>query len=898
MESTIKKFMPPSFADEMLQLTEQACFYAMNGNHEAIASLVCHPHNGMFINKRNLKGFNPLYYAAKGKSPGTLANLLNSPAVNINYPSADSKTPLHVVSNPEALAMFLVKGADINVKDCMGKTPKECAAPELQAVYDKFQRAGIQGLVEAYPILIQFNVVPKESLVSVLAEKLIGKNEGKLVLTWRLRQAELIQSQGWKKAKGYVYKEVVAGTPEHSDFLLYFNGKLDGKSIDIKEIRMIFNGSLVSGFCGTHSKLVLRHADSPQTFKHDTWKQAPDAKDKAWVLEQFEKRCNDIHWNSELNLPILPVLHGTDANIANSICQTGFSAVSSLDEGFFGQGMYFSSSAIYTLPYFATKAEPVILLCWLIPGNTFPVTEDPNSPDSLKGKPLKGGYQSHYVVTDQNGVVTGPLTANRYDEIVVNQEAQVVPAYVIYVDKQNLGGLREEWFKNTKAANERIAANASLEAQLAMMRVEPTALNPGGRPAFERQPRPSAVVVGPPRGGGPAPVPLHSPVNNNGAHGFEQTPPPQQQELWVGQQEPVWVDEPHAAPPQKEFPSYEVAPNPDDSIEAELAALDAAMSGRSTTPTPTPNTYNSRPSSGGNFPPTPAPVADPTPLPLVADITTNSDGRPAFQRPSRGGPGAMNGPTGGGPGPGGPGFRGGPNDNRMSFNPAMVGPAGGGPRGGFGNGPNRGGPRGGGPGGDNRMSFNPGAGIGGPPRGGPGNDNRMSFNPGAGIGGGPPRGGNGPVRGNPRGGLPRGGPQGTVVRHSYNPGMGGPPRGGGMFGPADGFQQQPNRHSYNPGTGTNKPFQQPDGGNAFFDPNMTASNGHNPAVTTTPQPAPSHTPNRGRGGPGLIARGRGGAIRGGPPRGGGQPQPASVPQYTQPVVETYQEYQEQPGELY
>jgi hypothetical protein len=49
--------------------------------------------------------------------------------------------------------------------------------------------------------------------------------------------------------------------------------------------------------------------------------------------------------------------------------------LSALDVGFFGSGIYFSTSAKYIIPYFATKSNPAIIVSFLIPGNPFPVVE-------------------------------------------------------------------------------------------------------------------------------------------------------------------------------------------------------------------------------------------------------------------------------------------------------------------------------------------------------------------------------------------------------------------------------------------------------------------------------------------------------------------------------------------
>src|SRR5688572_13984988 len=71
---------------------------------------------------------------------------------------------------------------------------------------------------------------------------------------------------------------------------------------------------------------------------------------------------------------------------------------------------YFTSSARYALPYYATKENPSVLICYAVPGNPFPVIENPSNKaddpngSSWIGKPLASGYQSHYVLTTRDGM--------------------------------------------------------------------------------------------------------------------------------------------------------------------------------------------------------------------------------------------------------------------------------------------------------------------------------------------------------------------------------------------------------------------------------------------------------------------------------------------------------------
>jgi len=79
-----------------------------------------------------------------------------------------------------------------------------------------------------------------------------------------------------------------------------------------------------------------------------------------------------------------------------------------------------------------------LILAVVIPGNIYPVTEDHEGLDSLKGKPCKGvGYQSHYTNVHSTfgppnfGRVCNPPTEDCYDELVVFQDAQTLPLFII-----------------------------------------------------------------------------------------------------------------------------------------------------------------------------------------------------------------------------------------------------------------------------------------------------------------------------------------------------------------------------------------------------------------------------------------------------------------------------------
>jgi len=153
--------------------------------------------------------------------------------------------------------------------------------------------------------------------------------------------------------------------------------------------------------------------------------------------------------------PVFVVAHATNLRKAKKIIVTGFASLSTLDAGWYGKGMYFSSSPIYTLPYCMGERDPCIILCFLLPGNTFPVIEHHNSDDSYMGVPITNGYQSHYIVTTRNGFPAREedIEYRKFDEIVIDQESQVVPIFLLEIESSNFPELSQIYQRevNTQA---------------------------------------------------------------------------------------------------------------------------------------------------------------------------------------------------------------------------------------------------------------------------------------------------------------------------------------------------------------------------------------------------------------------------------------------------------------
>lgn len=87
-----------------------------------------------------------------------------------------------------------------------------------------------------------------------------------------------------------------------------------------------------------------------------------------------------------------------------------------------GTPQYFS----FAFRNFWPLSELISVSLTILLGHTFPVTS------ALRGSAIQPGYHSHFVVTDENGNPAVPATKKKYDRIILDQFAQVCPAYVVY----------------------------------------------------------------------------------------------------------------------------------------------------------------------------------------------------------------------------------------------------------------------------------------------------------------------------------------------------------------------------------------------------------------------------------------------------------------------------------
>ena len=193
------------------------------------------------------------------------------------------------------------------------------------------------------------------------------------------------------------------------------------------------------------------------------WKEEPRAAQRAQAIERwkettaqfspFESMESDGRRRSWQATKVLPLFHGTAKEISRSICESGhtfFGKTSlsktaggpkSTDDGYFGSGIYFTSSARYAADIYS---QGHLLISWISMREPFPFVGDPTQEDmtKLRGKGAYKNYNAHYIPvtsadpTDPNCPEYYPTQEGQLptcDEYVVFQAAQTLPRFWIHL---------------------------------------------------------------------------------------------------------------------------------------------------------------------------------------------------------------------------------------------------------------------------------------------------------------------------------------------------------------------------------------------------------------------------------------------------------------------------------
>jgi len=241
------------------------------------------------------------------------------------------------------------------------------------------------------------------------------------------------------------------------------NGDISG----IERVYGVNNPQLRSAFEIKRNVIEKQHLYNPGLFRKEGWWSLDDAGQRKRMYLQLSSKIRTFRgeFNDGSHPFVVPMIHGTSENAAFRVMEGGFGTVAGLDDGYYGRGMYFTSDLRYANMYakeIDAKCQPgvkVFLIAAVLPGNPYPVTEQPfvsekeggkgmskPNPLGLLGQACKAGYQSHYTVVDSVSVNTAfPTQLDDFDdpkkkrvvsdELVVFEGAQALPLFLVYYKK-------------------------------------------------------------------------------------------------------------------------------------------------------------------------------------------------------------------------------------------------------------------------------------------------------------------------------------------------------------------------------------------------------------------------------------------------------------------------------
>lgn len=230
------------------------------------------------------------------------------------------------------------------------------------------------------------------------------------------------------------------------------NGKY-GEYLQIEKICCFRNKQLEAQFLTTLNKFIEKELSEPRPLNYWNHHQAA-------ILRKFENFTVQISGHQDINL--VPVWSGAPEETYFKIGESGHLSPKELeargitkkgsgDAGYFGSGIYFTQFPSYAAQY--AKCGPdsmVLLLSFVLMGRVYPVTETIlNRADNLEGKPLKQGFDSHYILTKRHGtqpiMIVALLTSLGMfadvcainetpdgDELLVRHSTQCLPRYLVY----------------------------------------------------------------------------------------------------------------------------------------------------------------------------------------------------------------------------------------------------------------------------------------------------------------------------------------------------------------------------------------------------------------------------------------------------------------------------------
>ena len=271
-----------------------------------------------------------------------------------------------------------------------------------------------------------------------------------------------VRSAGEDGAASSVYAALL---PVSNPLYGWAAAQVNQGGIRVSRVEVVKSTNLTRAFHSQAHRILTRRADSGGVFNRDFG--ADDAV-KAAMLEQLKRsfvHANQPHVNVVLGW------HGCDERVVHSIVSGGAANLAArANPGYFGSGVYMTTSAQYAAGY-ATRVvhddwrepnangEHVMLLCAVCIGLAYPISRATDYVQvqlndttqelcRYAGASLVRQCDTHYIHISSKDRFHAPANHRQYnfDELVVAQEAQVLPIAKVYFKVEDRGELRRHLF--------------------------------------------------------------------------------------------------------------------------------------------------------------------------------------------------------------------------------------------------------------------------------------------------------------------------------------------------------------------------------------------------------------------------------------------------------------------
>jgi hypothetical protein len=247
------------------------------------------------------------------------------------------------------------------------------------------------------------------------------------------------------------YFSFVEPSKEESDLVKQLYEQHPVNNHYIKQIQIIENPDLYGGFLSRIKKLHVRASNTKFSSKWETGNDKRSTEDKPddidhrkEIYESLRNLTEQYKVEKYPEVKFLPVWHGTSTENLSSICHSGYAALGTTDDGYFGKGIYGTVEAEYAFRVYS-KRKGVLLLNWMVFYSAYPII--PKEKETFKGKPHFLNYDAHYIpvspLNPDNELEEHYFPCERHDtpvyrELVVFEEASCFPRFLVTLSSDQI----------------------------------------------------------------------------------------------------------------------------------------------------------------------------------------------------------------------------------------------------------------------------------------------------------------------------------------------------------------------------------------------------------------------------------------------------------------------------